>query len=171
MSKKMLIGAGIVLAVFVLFLILLGGGSGTDKIVTKEELDVTFTTLTCEVKDENSVDYNVSLFTNDITFDGDIQQKNYTQVKINQEKEIASLGVAFMVKSNYDVTLYISLEKNGVELKTTSVTIEGGNTGSVNLILDEAVAISATDDFSIKFSQTTEYSFAFDNVIFFLDEV
>lgn len=171
MSKKMLIGAGIVLAVFVLFLILLGGGSGTDKIVTKEELDVTFTTLTCEVKDEDSIDYNVSLFTNDITFDGDIQQKNYTQVKINQEKEIASLGVAFMVKSNYDVTLNISLEKNGVELKTTSVTIEGGNTGSVNLILDKAVAISATDDFSIKFSQTTEYSFAFDNVIFFLDEV
>ena len=171
MKKKLLIGAGIVLAVFILFLILLCGGSGTDKVVTQEELEVTFSTLTCEVKDDDDIEYNVGLFTNDITFDGDIQERNYTQVKVNQEKEIASLGVAFMVKSNYDVTLNISLEKNGVELKSTSVTIESGNTGSVNLILDEAVAISATDNFTIKFSQSTDYTFAFDNVIFFLDEV
>ena len=171
MNKKLLIGAGIVLAVFILFLILLCGGSGTDKVVTQEELEVTFSTLTCEVKDDDDIEYNVGLFTNDITFDGDIQERNYTQVKVNQEKEIASLGVAFMVKSNYDVTLNISLEKNGVELKSTSVTIESGNTGSVNLILDEAVGISKTDDFTITFSQADDYSFAFDTMIFFFDEV
>jgi len=171
MKKKLLIGAGIVLAVFILFLIIICGGSGTDKVVTQEELEVTISTVTCDVKDEDSIEYDLALLTNDITFDGDIQEKNYTKLTVNQEKEFASLGVAFMVKSNYDVTLNVALNKNGVELKTTSVTIESGSTGSVNLILDEAVVISATDEFTITFSQTDEYTFAFDTMIFFFDEV
>lgn len=171
MNKKLLIGAGIVLAVFILFLILLCGGGGTDKVVTQEELDVTISTVTCDVKDDDSIDYDLALLTNDITFDGDIQEKNYTKITVNQEKDFASLGVAFMVKSNYDMTLNVALNKNGVELKTTSVTIESGSTGSVNLILDEAVGISKTDDFTITFSQADDYSFAFDTMIFFFDEV
>ena len=46
MKKKLIIGAGIVLSVFILFLIMLGGSSTTNKVVTKEELDVTLTTIT-----------------------------------------------------------------------------------------------------------------------------
>jgi len=171
MKKKLLIGAGIVLAVFILFLIIICGGSGTDKVVTQEELEVTISTVTCDVKDEDSIEYNLALLTNDMTFESDIQEKNYTKLTINQEKDFASLGVAFMVKSNYDTTLNVALNKNGVELKTTSVTIEAGNTGSVNLILDEAVGISKTDDFTITFSQADEYSFVFDTMILFFDEV
>ena len=91
MKKKLLIGAGIVLAVFILFLIIICGGSGTDKVVTQEELEVTISTVTCDVKDDDSIDYDLALLTNDMTFESDIQDKNYTKLTINQEKDFASL--------------------------------------------------------------------------------
>ena len=69
MKKKLLIGAGIVLAVFILFLIIICGGSGTDKVVTQEELEVTISTVTCDVKDDDSIDYDLALLTNDMTFE------------------------------------------------------------------------------------------------------
>ena len=91
MKKKLLIGAGIVLAVFILFLIIICGGSGTDKVVTQEELEVTISTVTCDVKDDDSIEYDLALLTNDMTFESDIQDKNYTKLTINQEKDFASL--------------------------------------------------------------------------------
>ena len=111
MKKKIIIGAGILLAVFVLFLILLGGSSSTNKIVTKEELDVTLTNITCEVKDEENINYDISTMTNDISFDSEIQNKQYTKITINKEKGFQSLGLAFIAKSNEEFTLNISLEK------------------------------------------------------------
>ena len=171
MKKKLIIGAGIVLAVFILFLIMLGGSSSTNKIVTKEELDVTLTTITCEVKDEENIDYNISTITNDISFDSEIQNKQYTKFTINKEKGFNTLGLAFIVKSNEEFTLNVSLEKNGTALTTTSVEFKDGQMRNVNLLLNDAVEILPSDEFTISFSQSTECAFTFDTILFFFDEV
>lgn len=171
MKKKLIIGAGIVLAVFVLFLILLGGGSSTNKIVTEEELDITFTNITCEVKDEENINYEISTLTNDISFDSVLQNKQYTKITINKEKGFQSLGLAFIVKSNEEFTLNISLEKNGTSLTSTSVEFKDGAMKNVNLLLNEAVEILESDEFTISFTQSTECSFTFDTLLFFFDEV
>ena len=65
MKNKILIGAGILLTVFVLFLIFLCGGSGADKIVTEEELKVTIQNVTCQVNEEEN-DYETNNGTNQI---------------------------------------------------------------------------------------------------------
>lgn len=171
MKKKLIIGAGIVLAVFVLFLILLGGASSSNKIVTEEELDITLTNITCEVKDEENINYEISTLTNDISFDSVLQNKQYTKITINKEKGFQSLGLAFIVKSNEEFTLNISLEKNGTSLTSTAVEFKDGAMKNVNLLLNEAVEILESDEFTISFTQSTECSFTFDTLLFFFDEV
>lgn len=171
MKKKIIIAAGVVLAVFVIFLIMLGGSSGTNKTVTEEELDTTISTITCEVKDEENITYDLSTFTNDISFDSSIQSKQYTKLTVNKEKGFNTLGLAFIVKSNEDFSLNISLNKNGTTLTTTSVEFKDGQMKNVNLLLSEAVEISQSDEFTISFNQSGECSFAFDTMIFFFDEV
>lgn len=171
MKKKLIIGAGILLTVFLVFLIVLCGGTGTDKIVTKEELDVTISKVVCEVKDSADIEYDLSLFTNDNLFESNISSKNYTKATLKQEKGFKSLGVAFMMKSNEDTSLNVSLNLNGTSLKTTTVSIEDGKNANVNLILDEAVEVKNTDEFTITFEQSSENSFVFDMLIFFFDEV
>lgn len=171
MKKKLIIGAGIVLSVFILFLIMLGGSSTTNKVVTKEELDVTLTTITCEVKDEENINYDIPTVTNDISFDSVIQNKQYTKLTINKEKGFNSLGLAFIVKSNEEFTLNVSLEKNGTSLTTTSVEFKDGQMRNVNLLLNEAVEILPSDEFTISFTQSGESAFTFDTLLFFFDEV
>lgn len=171
MKKKLIIGAGIVLSVFILFLIMLGGSSTTNKVVTKEELDVTLTTITCEVKDEENINYDIPTVTNDISFDSVIQNKQYTKLTINKEKGFNSLGLAFIVKSNEEFTLNVSLEKNGTSLTTTSVEFKDGQMRNVNLLLNEAVEILPSDEFTISFTQSGECAFTFDTLLFFFDEV
>lgn len=171
MKKKLIIGAGIVLSVFILFLIMLGGSSTTNKVVTKEELDITLTTITCEVKDEENINYDIPTVTNDISFDSVIQNKQYTKLTINKEKGFNSLGLAFIVKSNEEFTLNVSLEKNGTSLTTTSVEFKDGQMRNVNLLLNEAVEILPSDEFTISFTQSGECAFTFDTLLFFFDEV
>lgn len=171
MKKKIIIGAGIVLAVFVLFLILLGGGSSTNKIVTEEELEVTITNITCEVQDEENINYGLATITNDVSFDSSIQNKQYTKITINKEKGFNTLGLAFIVKSNEEFTLNVSLEKNGTSLTSTSVEFKDGEMRNVNLLLNEAVEILPSDEFTISFTQSGECSFTFDTMLFFFDEV
>ena len=116
----------------------------------------------------NTSEYAVYMLTNAI------DNKDFTayQKIINEMSQNASMGEIFSyLGKHFKRMQYVALNKNGVELKTTSVTIESGSTGSVNLILDEAVGISKTDDFTITFSQADDYSFAFDTMIFFFDEV
>ena len=171
MKKKIIIGAGILLAIFVLFLILLGGASSNNKIVTQEELATIVSNVTCEVQDEENINYDLGTLTNDIVFDSDLQIKQYNKIIINQEKEFKSLGTTFLIKSEESITLEISLNKNGISISSTTITTEGGLTESVNLSLEEAVDFLATDEFSITFTQTTNNPFVFDTLILFFDEV
>ena len=171
MKKKLLIGAGVLLTVFIIFLIAICGASGGDKIPTQETLSSTFTNVTCEVKNGNDIDYDLALLTNNVQFDTGLQNKNYTKVKLNQTTNFNSLGVAFVLSSDTDTTLSVSLMKNDEVLKTTTMDLLSGLTSNVDLVLETSVEISSTDEFYIAFDQDTTNPFIFDTIITFIDEV
>jgi len=171
MKNKLLIGAGILLTVFIIFLVVICGASGGDKIPTEETLKTTFSNVTCEVKNGSNINYDLSLLTNNIEFDNQIQTKNYTKVKLNQTTNFKSLGVAFILKSDSEISLNISLMKNDEILKTTTSNLSTNVMSNVDLLLDNSVEISASDNFYISFEQTTTDPFVFDTIITFIDEV
>lgn len=172
MKTKILIGAGILLTVFILFLIVIGGGSSVDKVVTKEELKTTISNVTCVVnEEEENITYELPYLTNDTQFDGEIQSKSYNKIIVNQEVDINFLGLAFMVKPADNTTLNFKLTKNGEELKTTTLTLESDEIGNVDLLLENAVNFSASDELAIEISQSGNVKFVFDTMIFFFDEV
>lgn len=169
MKRKIIIGAGIVLAVFVIFLIILCGSATTNKVVTKENLITKVSGITCEVKDEENLTYELDTFTNDISFDSKIKNKHYTKASITKDENFTSLGLAFIVKSNEEFTLNISLYKNDELLKSTSASFEDGRIANVNLLLENGVEITTEDEFYISFEQTTDCKFVFDTIVFFFD--
>ena len=104
MKNKIIIGAGILLTVFIFFLIAISGASGGDKIVTEEELKATITNISCQVNDEETINYELSYLTNNIEFDEEIKTRNYKKIVINNQTDINFLGVAFIVKTTDDTT-------------------------------------------------------------------
>lgn len=171
MKNKLLIGAGILLTVFIIFLVVISGASGADKIPTEETLKTTFSNVTCEVKNGSNIDYDLSLLTNNVEFDSQIQTKNYTKVKLNQNTVFRSFGVALILKSDNEISLNISLMKNDEVLKITTVNLSTNVMSNIDLLLENSVFISATDDFYISFEQITTDPFVFDTLITFIDEV
>lgn len=171
MKNKLLIGAGILLTVFIIFLLVISGASGGDKIPTEETLKTIFSNVTCEVKNGSNIDYDLSLLTNNVEFDSQIQTKNYTKIKLNQVANFKSFGVAFILKSDYEISLNISLVKNDEVFKTTTANLSTNVMSNIDLLLENSAQISATDDFYILFEQTTTDPFVFDTLITFIDEV
>lgn len=171
MKNKIIIGAGILLTVFIFFLIAISGASGGDKIVTEEELKATMTNISCQIDDEETINYELSYLTNNIEFDEEIKARNYKKIVINNQTDINFLGVAFMVKTTDDTTLNFTLTKNGETITTDSISLEYDVKGSCELLLQEAVNCSATDELAIVISQEKDVSFVFDTMIFFFDEV
>ncbi|MBR1984756.1 MAG: hypothetical protein IKA31_03360 [Clostridia bacterium] len=172
MKNKILIGAGILLTVFIIFLIAICGGSSTDKIVTEEELKVTIENVTCQVnEEEDDITYQLGYLSNDIQFDNELQTKSYNKIIVNQKVDINFLGTAFMVKPTENATLTFTLTKNGESLKSTTLTLESDEVGNVDLLLENAVNFSASDELAIVISQADNISFVFDTMIFFFDEV
>ncbi len=172
MNKKVLIIGGVIIAVLVVVLIVIfGGASTTSNMVTEEELEHTISSITCEIDNEQDIEYKTSIFVNDIQFDNEIQNKVYKKIKLNHSKEINSLGVAFIVKPEQDTTFTIELVKNEQVLTTKTLTLKSGQVGNVGLVLKEAVNILPTDEYAIKFSQSENTSFVFDTTLFFFDEV
>lgn len=172
MKGKILFGAGILLTVFIIFLIAICGGSTADKIVTQEELKNTVTTITCEVnEEEDNVTYDLAYLSNDVRFDSELFKKSYSKIIVNQVTDINLLGTAFEVKTTEAATLTFTLTKNGESLKTTTLELESEQVGSVDLLLEKAVNFSASDELAIVISQTDNISFVFDTMIFFFDEV
>ena len=172
MKNKILIGAGILLTVFIIFLIAICGGSSTDKIVTEEELKVTIENVTCQVnEEEDDITYQLGYLSNDIQFDNELQTKSYNKIIVNQKVDINFLGTAFMVKPTENATLTFTLTKNGESLKSTTLTLESDEVGNVDLLLENAVNFSASDELAIVISQADNISFVFDTMVFFFDEV
>ena len=155
-----------------IFLIALCGGSTTDKIVTQEELKNTISTVTCEInEEEDNVTYELAYLSNNVQFDSELYSKPYSKIVVNKMVDINFLGTAFEVKTNDAATLNFTLTKNGESLKTITLELENGQVGSVDLLLENAVNFSASDELAIVISQTDNISFVFDTMIFFFDEV
>lgn len=172
MSRKFLIIAGILLSVFIVFLIVLAGGTGGDKIVSKSELETKLTSITCEVKnDTNTIDYDISTISNDVQFDSNLKIKDYSKITINKETNLKFLGVAFLVKTRENTTLNFSLTLNGTELKSTSISTKANEIGDVGLLLENEVDVNQSDELAISISQSGTAGFVFDTMIFFFDEV
>lgn len=171
MRNKILIGAGILLTVFIVFLIIIcGASSGGNNTLPEEELKEVVMSVTCDVKDEESLTYDMSILVDETQFNDEIQNKNYTKIKFNQSQNFKSLGVDFVVKGTENSNFTFSLMRNDETLKTITLNITNTNFTDVNLTLSEATEISAADDFYISISQEGESQFVFDTMLFFLSE-
>ena len=108
MRNKLLIGAGILLTIFIVFLVIIcGASSGGNNTLPEDDLKQIVYGVSCDVKDEESIDYDMSILLDETQFNDNIQNKNYTKIKFNQSQNFDSLGIAFMVKANencYDRT-------------------------------------------------------------------
>lgn len=171
MRNKLLIGAGILLTIFIVFLVIIcGASSGGNNTLQEDDLKQIVYGVSCDVKDEESIDYDMSILLDETQFNDNIQNKNYTKIKFNQSQNFDSLGIAFMVKANENCSLNFSLMKGDEVLKTTNVSLENGVVQDVNLTLENAVSVSANDEFYISINQTGESPFVFDTMLFFLSE-
>lgn len=171
MRNKLLIGAGILLTIFIVFLVIIcGASSGGNNTLLEDDLKQIVYGVSCDVKDEESIDYDMSILLDETQFNDNIQNKNYTKIKFNQSQNFDSLGIAFMVKANENCSLNFSLMKGDEVLKTTNVSLENGVVQDVNLTLENAVSVSANDEFYISINQTGESPFVFDTMLFFLSE-
>lgn len=171
MRNKLLIGAGILLTIFIVFLVIIcGASSGGNNTLIEDDLKQIVYGVSCDVKDEESIDYDMSILLDETQFNDNIQNKNYTKIKFNQSQNFDSLGIAFMVKANENCSLNFSLMKGDEVLKTTNISLENGVVQDVNLTLENVVSISANDEFYISINQTGESPFVFDTMLFFLSE-
>ena len=166
--KGLIIGGGILLAIFIIFLILIGGANTTKNIPTQETLTQTVTGVTCKVEGDDDVNYEIYLLTNNIQFDSELQQKNYKKIIINHSQDFESLGVAFMAKTSENSTLNFELCKNNEVIKTFSSSVLANEVMNVDLVLEEAVEILSTDEYSVRVTSTS--NFVFDTLLFFLQE-
>ncbi len=168
-KTKILIGAGIVLAIFIIFLFILAGSSGQSKIPNEEELKQDITGITCETETQGNFDYDLSLITNETDFDTQISSRKYTKIVINQTKDLKSLGVGFAVKSDSSTIITFTLMKNEEILKSDTLTLESGQTATANLSLENPTEISASDKFYIDVTLSEDTTFAVDTFLFFME--
>lgn len=169
MRNKIVIIAGIIVVVLLFAVVIFGGGSSTNNVADETTLEANFDKIVCEVKDEDDIEYNLELFTNDIAFDYEIKDKVYTKAKLKARSNFESLGIVFRVTCNDDLSLNIKLYKNDAELKTSNISIAKGGIGNVDLHLENAINFSKNDELIIEFNQTTVTSFKFDTMILFLN--
>ena len=170
MKSKILLGAGLLLTFFIFVLILLAGSCSSDNVLPQDELKNIIPSVQCEVKNEDSISYDIALLTNDVNFDNEIESQQYSKIIINKQKDFNTLGTTFVIRSNEDTTLNISLNKNDEVLKTITLNVKAGAQENVNLALSKAINISQADNFTIIFEQDDECSFAFDTLLFFFDK-
>lgn len=170
MKKKIiLIGAGVLAALFLLILIIVGGSAGTKNVPKQETLEVNFSGVVCEVSGEENTTYDITTLTNNIQFDSTLKLKNYNKIKIQNTKNLKSLGVAFIMQSTSKTEFTFTLKKNNETLKTYSVEVEANETKNVDLVLENSVEILTTDEFYIEVNGSA--NFVFDTILFFVDEV
>lgn len=168
-KNKIIIGAGVVFAIFVILLIVLSGVSGSQNIPKEETLTTNFSSVVCEVEGEENITYDISALTNEIQFDSTIKSKPYTKLTINHSVNFKSHGVAFMLKTSENSNLTLSLKKNNEVLKTISLSTEAGQVNNIDLVLENSIEILTTDELSIVVGSPTE--FVFDTMLIFVDEV
>ncbi len=170
-KTKILIGAGIVLAIFIIFLFILAGSSGSNKVPDEKQLKQNITGITCETETQGNFDYDLSTITNETEFDTKISSRKYTRIVINQTKDLKTLGVGFTVRSDESAFITFTLMKNDEVLKSDTLSLASRQVGTVNLSLENAVEISASDEFYIDVTLSEDTTFVVDTFLFFMDEV
>ena len=81
MRNKLLIGAGILLTIFIVFLVIIcGASSGGNNTLPEDDLKQIIYDVSCDVKDEESIDYDMSILLDETQFNDNIQNKNYTKI-------------------------------------------------------------------------------------------
>lgn len=171
MKNKILIGAGILLAVFIVFLVAICGASTGTGTLDEEELKENISCITCENDSGTDIDYDISILTNDVQFDDEILTRCYTKFITHNDADFATLGVAFVIKSNSDTTFTFNLMKNDEVLKTCTLSASSDTIEIVDLTLSESAEILTTDEFYITVSQDEISTYLFDTMIFYFDEV
>lgn len=171
MRNKILIGAGILLTIFIIFLIAICGSSAGKNVMPEEKLVAHISGVTCEYEGGDDLTYDVATLTNDTNFDSSIASRSYSKIKINNTENFKSLGVCFLVKSDYEINLTFALMKNEETLATHFFTLNATETKSVELPLEKSVDISTEDEFYITVTQDNNLPFSFDTFLFLFDEV
>ena len=170
-KTKILIGAGIVLALFIIVLFILAGSSSGNGVPEPEVLERKITGITCETQSQGSFDYDLSIITNETDFDNNIQHRQYTKIVINHSADLESLGVGFAIKSDLNTTMTVTLMKNDEVLKADTFELQEGQVDTANLTLENPTTIAAGDNFYITITMSENATFAVDTFLFFMNEV
>ena len=81
-KNKILIGAGILLTVLILGLIIICGASTPSGTPTKETYEVRVDSVQVEIEGEGARNIPLSILTDNIQFNAEIENKEYTDIKI-----------------------------------------------------------------------------------------
>lgn len=171
MKNKILIGAGILLTILIIGLIIVCGASTTSNTVTQEQYEAMVDSVQVEI--DGGVDKNIplSILTDNIQFNAEIENKPYTKINIINKQNYKSKGIVFLVKSQSDSNIKFSLYKNNELLKSTDLSMEANKTNNVVLLLDSSVQINTTDKFYVLVDSGEEkVNFVFDSLLSYFDE-
>ena len=170
-KTKILIGAGVVLTIFIVFLLILCGSAGANKQISQEDLKTNISGITCQYDGGDDLTFDISTITNDTHFDNSLVKRDYKKIKINTTKDFKTFGIGFMVKPTFETNFTFTLYKNSEVLSTDIFELAADTVKTVDLHLEESVDITTADEFYISIQQENNYPFAFDTFLFFFDEV
>lgn len=171
-KTKIIIGAGVLLAIFIALLLIFAGASSGNKTLPEEDLKAHITGITCQYDGGSDIDYDMSILMNDTQFDNKIVSRNYKKLKINTADDFKTLGLGFAIKPDLTVNDFeIKLMKNDEELAKDTFSLETDKIKTVDLHLETSVEITTSDEFYITIYQSNGYPFLIDTFLFFFDEV
>lgn len=168
MKNKILIGAGILLTVLILGLIIICGASTPSGTPTKE----TYDSVQVQIEGEGARNIPLSILTDNIQFNAEIENKEYTDIKIINKQNYKSKGIVFLAKAESNSNIKFSLYKNDELLQSVEVSFKEGEATDVTLFLESSANINKDDNFHIKVerNEDDETRFVFDSLLSFFDE-
>lgn len=172
MKNKILIGAGILLTVLILGLIIVCGASTPSGTPTKETYEIRVDSVQVEIEGEGAKNIPLSILTDNIQFNAEIENKEYTEIKIINKQNYKSKGIVFLAKAESDSNIKFSLYKNDELLKSVDISFKADEPTDVALLLDSSKDILTTDKFFVKVERNEgdETRFVFDSLLSFFDE-
>lgn len=176
MRNKILIGVGIAIALFVVLLLIICGGSTSGGTVTKEQYETFISGVNAKVEGEEDRFIELSKLTDDTQFNGEIANKPYSSLEIKNSQGYKSLGYVFLIKAEKDCTLKFTLYKNEEVLKMSTLMFTEDTETDVNLLLETSVDVATTDNVYIKIEETglsegaEKTRFVFDSLLSFFDD-
>lgn len=173
MKNKLLMGVGIAFAIFVVFLLILcGGSSSSGGTVTQEQYEILVDKIQVRKLDDEIKNIPLSILTDNIQFNAEIENNAYKRIEILNKKNYKSKGVVFLVKAESDSNITFTLYKNDEVLKSTNLSLEANTPTDVELLLSTSIEINTTDKYFVEIGEVGENKtrFVFDCLLSFFDE-